>query len=247
MESRNASFFENVFPCQNQGDNQSFEKELEDDPSDNDQDEEVVEPRRKIATVTDAVVAAVNVGGDQNPEVMEENNVVNELASYGWNPKLGMPFDSEQAARDFYNNYDGKVGFSIRKASAYELFCRESGRKASLGFIKLDQKNYLRSKRQKDLEYGEAGSVLQYFRKKTVKNPSFYYAVQLDCEEQISNIFWINAQMIMDYAQFGDVVTFDTTYKLNNEHRPFGTFVGFNHHREIVIFGAALMSDETTE
>ncbi|XP_028077784.1 protein FAR1-RELATED SEQUENCE 5-like [Camellia sinensis] len=51
----------------------------------------------------------------------------------------------------------------------------------------------------------------------------------------------------MDYAQFGDVVTFDTTYKLNNEHRPFGTFVGFNHHREIVISGVVLMYDETAE
>ncbi|XP_028082886.1 protein FAR1-RELATED SEQUENCE 5-like [Camellia sinensis] len=51
----------------------------------------------------------------------------------------------------------------------------------------------------------------------------------------------------MDYAQFGDVVTFDTTYKLNNEHTPFGTFVGFIHHRETVIFGAALMYDETAE
>ncbi|XP_028082529.1 protein FAR1-RELATED SEQUENCE 5-like [Camellia sinensis] len=283
-------------------------------------------------------------------EVIEENNVVDELGSCGWKPKLGMPFDS---AYDFYNNYGGKVGFSIKKSyahknkqtkeitsrtfvcykdgsrgidkrdplvkfprqevrcgcgarlsikldrnlgkyvaidfvehynhdlvreecihmlpsrrkisttqvievelasksgiplrSAYELLGRESGGRASLGFTKLDQKNYLRSKRQKDLEYGEAGSVLQYFCKKTVENPSFYYAVQLDYEEQITNMFWADAQMIMDYAQFGDVVTFDTTYKLNNKHRPFGTFVGFNHHRETVIFSAALMYDETAE
>ncbi|XP_028058573.1 protein FAR1-RELATED SEQUENCE 5-like [Camellia sinensis] len=51
----------------------------------------------------------------------------------------------------------------------------------------------------------------------------------------------------MDYAQFGDVVTFDTTYKLNDEHRPFSSFVGFNRHREIVIFDAALLYDETAE
>ncbi|GMP32696.1 hypothetical protein CsSME_00006337 [Camellia sinensis var. sinensis] len=35
----------------------------------------------------------------------------------------------------------------------------------------------------------------------------------LDNEEQITNMFWADAQMVMDYAQFGDVVTFDTTYK----------------------------------
>ncbi|XP_028095990.1 protein FAR1-RELATED SEQUENCE 5-like [Camellia sinensis] len=51
----------------------------------------------------------------------------------------------------------------------------------------------------------------------------------------------------MDYGQFGDVVTFDTTYKFNSAHRPFASFVGFNHHREIVIFGAALMYDETAD
>ncbi|XP_028112675.1 protein FAR1-RELATED SEQUENCE 5-like [Camellia sinensis] len=51
----------------------------------------------------------------------------------------------------------------------------------------------------------------------------------------------------MDYAQFGDVVTFDTTYKLNKEHRPFASFVGFNHHRETIIFGATLLYDETAE
>ncbi|XP_028058968.1 protein FAR1-RELATED SEQUENCE 5-like [Camellia sinensis] len=283
-------------------------------------------------------------------EVMKESNIVDDC---GWKPKVGMSFESEQAAYDFYNTYGGKMGFSIRKTYAnknkhtkeitsrtfvcykegsrgidkrdplvknprqevrcgcgarfsikldrisgkyiacdfvehhnhdlvpqdcihmlpsqrkisttqaievelasqsgiplrlaYELFGRESGAIASLGFIKLDQKNYLRSKRQKDLEYGETGSVLHYFRKKTVENPSFFYAVQLDCDDQISNIFWANAQMIMDYAQFGDVVIFNTTYKLNNEHRPFGSFVRFNHHRETVIFSATLMYDETAE
>ncbi|XP_028067289.1 protein FAR1-RELATED SEQUENCE 5-like [Camellia sinensis] len=69
----------------------------------------------------------------------------------------------------------------------------------------------------------------------------------MDNEEQITNIFWADAQMIMDYGQFGDVVTFDTTYKLNSAHRPFASFVGFNHHRETVIFGATLMYDETAD
>ncbi|CAL5396469.1 unnamed protein product [Camellia sinensis] len=123
----------------------------------------------------------------------------------------------------------------------------EVGGRESLGFTKLDQKNYLRTKRQNSLAYGEAGSILQYFRDKSLENPSFFYSVQLDNEEQITNIFWADAQMIMDYGQFGDVVTFDTTYKLNSAHRPFASFVGLNHHRETVVFGAALMYDETAD
>ncbi|XP_028102942.1 protein FAR1-RELATED SEQUENCE 5-like [Camellia sinensis] len=50
--------------------------------------------------------------------IMEENNIVDEYSNYGWKPKVGMPFDSEQAAYDFYNIYGGKVGFNIRKAYA---------------------------------------------------------------------------------------------------------------------------------
>jgi len=49
--------------------------------------------------------------------------------------------------------------------------------------------------------------------------------------------------MLTDYAYFGDVVSFDTTFGTNRESRPFGVFVGFNHFRETVIFGAVLMYD----
>jgi zinc finger SWIM domain-containing protein 3 len=52
----------------------------------------------------------------------------------------------------------------------------------------------------------------------------------MDQEEQIANILWVDAKMLNDYAYFGDV-GFDTTFGTNNESRPFGVFVGFNHFR----------------
>jgi len=69
----------------------------------------------------------------------------------------------------------------------------------------------------------------------------------MDREEQIANIFWVDAKMLTDYAYFGDVVSFDTTFGTNKKSRPFGVFVGFNHFRETVVFGAVLMYDETFE
>jgi hypothetical protein len=97
------------------------------------------------------------------------------------------------------------------------------------------------------MAYGQAGSMLLYFQDKIAQNPSFQYAFQMDCEEQIANIFWDDAKMIMEYAQFGDVVSFDTTFGTNKERRPFGVFVRFNHFRATVVFGAALIYDETFE
>ena len=69
--------------------------------------------------------------------------------------------------------------------------------------------------------------------------------MQLDCEEHITNIFWADPKMILDYANFGDVVTFDTTFGTNKEYRAFRVFLGLNQFRETTIFGAALLFDET--
>ncbi|XP_042494368.1 protein FAR1-RELATED SEQUENCE 5-like [Macadamia integrifolia] len=53
--------------------------------------------------------------------------------------------------------------------------------------------------------------------------------------------------MIIDYAHFGDIVSFDTTFRTNRQCRPLGVFAGFNHHRGCTIFGATLLYDETVE
>ncbi|KAL6646596.1 hypothetical protein ACP70R_015673 [Stipagrostis hirtigluma subsp. patula] len=133
----------------------------------------------------------------------------------------------------------------IGPKAAHELANRQVGGQLNLSYTLRDHKNYLRSKRQREMAYGQAGSMLKYFQDKIAENPSFQYALQMDCEEQIANIFWVDAKMVTDYAHFGDVVTFDTTFGTNKESRPFGVFVGFNHFRETVVFGAALMYDET--
>ncbi|XP_042380198.1 protein FAR1-RELATED SEQUENCE 5-like [Zingiber officinale] len=52
--------------------------------------------------------------------------------------------------------------------------------------------------------------------------------------------------MRADYANFGDVVYFDTTYRKNNEGRPIALFVGVNHHKQSILFGVALLYDETS-
>jgi zinc finger SWIM domain-containing protein 3 len=67
----------------------------------------------------------------------------------------------------------------------------------------------------------------------------------MDDEQQITNIFWADAQMINDYGYFGDVITFDTTYKTNKDYRPLGVFVGLNNFRQTIVFGATLLYDET--
>ena len=113
----------------------------------------------------------------------------------------------------------------IRPKAAHELASRQIEGPMNLSYTCHDQKNYLQGRHQRELAYGQAGSMLKYFQDKISENPSFHYALQLDVEEHITNIFQADAKMIIDYAHFGDVVTFDTTFGTNKEYRPFGVYV----------------------
>lgn len=102
----------------------------------------------------------------------------------------------------------------IAPKNAHELMAKQAGGKDVLGFIPADYKNYLRTKRQKDIEIGNTGGVLEYLQRMQSKDLNFHYAIQVDGFDMLTNIFWCDAKMKADFANFGDVC-FDTTYGKN--------------------------------
>ncbi|PWA83893.1 protein FAR1-RELATED SEQUENCE 5 [Artemisia annua] len=52
----------------------------------------------------------------------------------------------------------------IKVKASYELMSRHSGGKSSVGYTLTDQKNYLRKRRQREMKYGEAGTLLRWTR-----------------------------------------------------------------------------------
>ena len=52
------------------------------------------------------------------PSNIENGMDVKNILCDDWKPKLGMSFNSEQAAYDFNNENGGRIGFSIRKCYA---------------------------------------------------------------------------------------------------------------------------------
>ncbi|GAA0161017.1 hypothetical protein LIER_39149 [Lithospermum erythrorhizon] len=49
----------------------------------------------------------------------------------------------------------------------------------------------------------------------------------------------------LDYSLFGDVISFDITYRTNNQYRPLDAFLGFDNHCKSVLLGGALLYNET--
>ena len=145
------------------------------------------------------------------------------------------------------NEIDLMEDAGLRQKSSFQLMSTHAGHRANLGYTRLDAKNYLKARRQRSMVYGEVGCLLQYFQQQLLENPSFFHAYQMDTDEQITNVFWADAKMVLDYGYFGDVVSLDTTYCTNQSNRPLALFSGFNHYKGAVIFGAALLYDETAE
>lgn len=94
-------------------------------------------------------------------------------------------------------------------------------------------------------EGGEAQGLLEYLKRMQAENPAFFYAIQVDNNNCLTNVFWADSKSRMAYQYFGDAVTFDTSYKKTKYMMPFATFRGINHHLQSVTFGCALLMDET--
>ncbi|KAG8367171.1 hypothetical protein BUALT_Bualt16G0044900 [Buddleja alternifolia] len=213
-------------------------------------------------------------------------------------PNIGMEFDNEKAAYNFYNEYAKLVGFGIRNHNVHNdengriingTFCcacqghrgidkrdvnvkshRPETRTGCEAMLKIDGRqksgkykvvNFITDHNGHDLVSPSKTHMLRSHRPITVAQASqaddiemsgitpkaefLLMARQVDEDYQIANIFCVDAQMMVDYAYFGDVVCFDTTYRENKEGRPFTLFVGVNHNKQSIVFGASLLYDET--
>jgi len=136
----------------------------------------------------------------------------------------------------------------MKPTQVYEFMKEFYGGSDKVPFSKMDCKNKIGHERRKYLESNDAQTVLEYLKNKQIEDPTFFYAIQIDEDDgRMANFFWADGQSIMDYACFGDVVSFDTTFQTNKLEMPFAPFVGTNHHKQTIIFGAALVFNETIE
>ncbi|WVZ79366.1 hypothetical protein U9M48_026950 [Paspalum notatum var. saurae] len=136
----------------------------------------------------------------------------------------------------------------IQPAQVYEFFKQWYGGAENVPFSRMDCNNLIGCERKKYLPANDVQTLLEYLKNKQLEDPTFFYAIQVDEDDgRISNFFWADGQAIMDYACFGDAVSFDTTFQTNKFEMPFAPIIGTNHHKQTIIFGAALLYNETIE
>ncbi|OQU86059.1 hypothetical protein SORBI_3003G007000 [Sorghum bicolor] len=93
-------------------------------------------------------------------------------------------------------------------------------------------------------DIGKTVKLLQEMKRSDV-GMDITFAV--DDDGKITSLLWCTGKNRSDYAKFGDVVTFDTTYRTNLYNLPFGLFVGVNNHFQSIVFGGVLLTSERIE
>ncbi|VFQ90714.1 unnamed protein product [Cuscuta campestris] len=107
--------------------------------------------------------------------------------------------------------------------------------------------SYVKRFRTQLIDEGDAKGVLRYCQRIKRLDPDFFYSVTVDKGGLLENLFWVDSRSRVAYQQFGDVITFDTTYRTNKYQIPFALFVGLNHRMQSTFFGCAIMQDDTEE
>lgn len=99
---------------------------------------------------------------------------------------------------------------------------------------------------KKKLAASDVKDLLDYMKLVQKTSSKLHYAFTVDEERRLEHLFWSPSQCFDWYESYGDVVLFDTTYKVNAYDMPCGIFVGVNNYGKTILFDCALLHNETT-
>ncbi|XP_074356381.1 protein FAR1-RELATED SEQUENCE 5-like [Apium graveolens] len=134
----------------------------------------------------------------------------------------------------------------IKTAKAMRFLGETWGGVEKLGFSNQDVRNVIRDIRRRVFDSGDAGSGMALLRQLKEKSfGNFFYRVDLDEENKVRGLVWVNHRSLNAYTNFEDVVSFESTYRTNRYCMPFIPITWVNHHYQNILFGFALMRDET--
>ncbi|KAL3850955.1 hypothetical protein ACJIZ3_012837 [Penstemon smallii] len=147
-----------------------------------------------------------------------------------------------------------KAGFPIHRiVKVLELERGIQGEQ--LSFLERDVRNFIQN-RKKTVEENDAlltdkrehdtMDLVEACRANKEADPYFLYDVTVDENDKVENIAWSFGDSVHAYDMFGDVVYFDSTYRSMTYGMIFGAWFGIDNNGKILLFGCALLQDETS-
>ncbi|XP_019170963.1 PREDICTED: protein FAR1-RELATED SEQUENCE 5-like [Ipomoea nil] len=135
---------------------------------------------------------------------------------------------------------------NVRASKSFHIYAELVGGVENVGATQLDFKNY----RRDVLAYmhlGDCQMVLSKYLDIKGDYSDMYFEYEANEVDQLTRIFWADGYARRQYSAFGDVVSFDATYKTNRYNLVFVPFTGVDNHKKCVTFAAALISREDVD
>nr|TKW03388.1 hypothetical protein SEVIR_7G020600v2 [Setaria viridis] len=179
-------------------------------------------------------------------EIMAVQNEHNHPLSSS--PSLTRFFLSHKYMSEEEKNFSRILQESkIKPAKIMEVFWRLRRKFKNIPVQKMAVNNLEQSDRLMKIENTDIESTLEHVRRLQKEQPGFYYAIKTDGDNTVRSIFWTDAQARLDYALYGDFISFDTSYSTIEYNMLFALLIGMNGHGKATVFGWALLEDERAE
>ncbi|KAL2894424.1 Protein FAR1-RELATED SEQUENCE 5 [Bienertia sinuspersici] len=135
---------------------------------------------------------------------------------------------------------------NIGATKSYRLMKEHVGGYHNMAASVSDFKNFQRDIR-KHIRGKDAQMLIENFKRKQEMCSSFFFKYEVDDKQHLIRVFWADAIGKKNYASFGDVVSFDTTFSMNEYCMVFAPFTGVDNSKSCVTFAATLLYREDTE
>ncbi|XP_031108448.1 protein FAR1-RELATED SEQUENCE 5-like [Ipomoea triloba] len=135
------------------------------------------------------------------------------------------------------------VRANIGPTRSYRLFKEIVGDYSNVGATSVDFQNFKRDLMAYILN-GDAQLFIDTLFKRRELCEAFGFEYDVDEADQLSRVFLADAVSRKNFSLFGDVVSFDATYRTNRYNLVFVPFTGIDNHKRCITFGAGLLTKE---
>ncbi|XP_022016444.1 protein FAR1-RELATED SEQUENCE 5-like [Helianthus annuus] len=135
---------------------------------------------------------------------------------------------------------------NLRPLKAFNIMRQRYGGFENVGATKDDCKNF-RARTHSYIGEYDADMVINRLTDKKQFMVGYSFVHSVDENKRLSGLFWADGLCKRNYAVFGDVVSFDATFKTNKYNMVFVPFTGIDNHCRNVKLGARLLSSESIE
>nr|KAJ0194419.1 hypothetical protein LSAT_V11C800440710 [Lactuca sativa] len=164
------------------------------------------------------------------------------------NHPLEKTSDLKKARQMSYSEKEFIVRASTSKIGPTMAHKLRASLRGGYEFVKpkvVDYKNLTRDI-NRVIGYKDAQMIVNTMNYRRAHYPN--YSFKFNCQDDVLDcMFWADEMEKAYYAKFGDVISFDATFRTNKYRMVFVPFTAIDHHKKSVTVGSGLLSNESIE